>query len=787
MAAPERSSPRTGLLLLALTLAFAGGIGLLLDGSRPSGAEVETSQPAQASPSGEVAELVAPPSPEPSSSPGPLQLSRPSPSPTPSPAPLPQPEFMTLECLVTLDGVPQGGALLRLILPRGEEQRVESDAQGRAVLRLPRNRYARIVPSLPSARLDTAQVELLPQGQALELRALSSQTLLQIGDPLGAFPPGGPEDEDEGFNSDEVFVPTEGDPGVLQVAFSRGAELRGRVVDAGDRPVPGARVYLAPPEGWGGEPLPATSSDAEGRFALQLGAKAALEVEQVLAEVAEGGSGSAQPDRSDVGLAFEPFTIRLEAGQPFHGRVTDLEGRPLEARVSAEVGFLSDEIWRTTCDLEGRFWFGALAERGHWLTATLQVSSKGYAARTVEVSQGSGGTPVEVQLTPLTRCRGHVLSARGEPVAGARVMTLFDPLELGRRYGPANGGPDLDALATNAPLTDARGWFDFETPAGPRLLLVSAEGHGERVVSTSLLEGPLQIRLLPASVVAGTVHTKEGQALDYRLLLLVPTGYEPPQNLYEGTPSEPLRAGPTRALPTREAPTAVSATVAREGRFRFHNVPPGRYDVYGRALVWGSFSPRLVARGVDSGQLDVRAVFEPPPKARLELVTTVGGKPEPNGDCEFLVYDAAGRRLTTARPDSAGKVGIDLWAFGSLVVEGRSYGWRTIQRRLEVRPGETLTLAPFDFDAQVGTVSIWISGDEPYSEVSISGKDPVSGRWVEATYSMSGNDRLLSFPPGPASIRVRAYGGEEVLKVVRREVQVDLAETTTLRVDLSRE
>jgi len=784
VADPDHSSRRSGLLLLPIALIALAGTWFLLDVPDPdptqpaSGSATPTLSPAA------TVRLQAPPRASSSPPAAPTAQSSASASPTSAATPSDAEGAIVVACLVTLDGVPQRGGVLKAVLANGAELRAESDAEGRATLHLPRDRFVRLFPTLPSRGLDRAQVEALAPGQDLELSALSSQTLLQVGDPIGDLPPGGPQEGEDMSLGDEVYLSAESSD-LLWVAFTTGARLSGRVVDAGGRPVSNARVSL----GTSSEGLPGAApalSDNQGRFVLELDPSAAFDLERVLAE-AQGASGEGAPKRIEAAaaFAFEPLTLRLSAGEPLRGRVTDLEGHPLQARVMARVGLFGDEGWNTSCDPEGKFWFGALVPRGHWLDAEVSVRFPGYASRTVQVQQGAGAPPLQIRLTPLARCRGRVLSARGEPVEGASVITVLDPHELERRYGPANGGPDLDVLAGGAPLTDARGGFDFETPAGPRLLLVTAPGHGERVLATSLLEGALEVRLLPAGVIAGSIHTASGEPLDYRLMTLVPAGYSPPRSLYGRAPAPPLEAGPTRALPTAEVPTAVSSTVAREGQFHFQNVPPGRYDVYSRAIVWGSFTPRLVARDVGVGQLDVRAVFEPPPQATLKFVAKARGQLVSVGACEFTVYGAKGERLTTARPGSEGEVEIKLWAFGPLLVEGSGFGVRTIQRRIEVAPSEDRSLEPFEFDTQTGKVAVLVRGEGAFSVVQVEGKDPVSGRWVDASYSMSGENRLLTFPPGPTEIRIQAYGkGEELLKEVLRKVQVRLDSATTLTVDL---
>ena len=698
---------------------------------------------------------------------------------------------------MTLDGEPQAGGVLRVLLADGQELRAQSDARGRATLLLPRDRFARVFPSLPSLGLSEAQVELLEDDEAPELQALSAHTLLEVGSALGEIPPS-PEEEGEeraesslGFGPDEIQVPEDPGQSLLSVAFCSGAELRGRVLDASGHPAPGARVYLGPlsETPTGSKDTPVVRSDDEGRFLLRLGPRAALSVGEVLAESSQG-SGTGEPQRSEVQgrVAFEPLTLRLRPGEALRGRVTDPEGRPLQAQVSASVGLLRDKTWTATCDGAGKFWFGGLVPRGQWLEAELTLRCPGYAPRVVEVSQPPEGPLLELRLTPLARCRGRVLGARGQPLPGARVITVFDPDQLARRYGPANGGPDLDALATSAPQTDAEGWFEFETPAGPRLLVVSAEGYGERVLMTSLQEDSLEVRLQPGGVIAGTVTTREGQPLDYRLLILVPKGYEPPRNQYEPGPAPLVRLtpGPSRTLPTAEVPTAVSSAVAREGRFRFENVPHGRYDIYARDIEWGSFVPRRVAVDVPSGELSARALFEPIPPARLRFTARLQGQLVSLGSVEFAVYAPTGELLTLARPQAGGEVELKLWTFGPLLLEGRGFGLRTIQRRLEVAPGSDQTLEPFDFDDQVGTVEVLLSGTAGFRGFELSGKDPQSGRWITASYSMGGDHRLLTFPPGPAEVRVRGFGrGEEVLKEVVHQVQVRLDAKAKLSIDLS--
>lgn len=717
---------------------------------------------------------------------------RESPSQASGPAPQPAPnasegegEFVELSCLVTLDGRPQAGGVLRCDLGSTQVE-ATSDARGRARLRLPLGRYARLSARLPRAGLDRFQAELREPGdEARGIESLALDYLLVLGDPA----PGAPRPASRAPRpqpgsltfEDEVEVSASPGDGFLELAFSTGALLRGRVLDPAGRPAPGARVYAEPRELEAGARLASAETDEEGRFELRLSAHEALDLAALQAET-PGGAGSERAVASQERLGFEPFTIRLRAGEPLRGWVRDAAGRALPARVLASVDSLSGgSTWATTCDAEGAFWFGGLAPPGDWLEFDLRIGCPGYAPRTVLISRAAGGPPLELVLEQERRCRGRVVSASGAPVEGAELLAIFDPAELPRLYGPARSGFERSARAREAPRSDAQGRFEFQTRAGPRLLVVSAPGHGERVLLTSLMEDELLVQLQPGGAIAGSIQAPEGETLEERLLTLVPRGSQP-----GGSGGLALAPGPTRALESSELPTSGVSTRVREGRFRFQDVPPGRYDLYARILVAGEFVPLLVARNVAAGQEDVSATFAPPPRAELEVQLRVGGLAQAPNDYELRVWSLAGRLLTTGRADPTGKVSLSLRTLGEVLVEGQGYGLSSVRRRVELEAGQRRTMAPFVLEEVEGRVVVEVLGSERFRFHRVQGKDPLLGRWVDASYSMGGEARLLTFPPGTAEVRVQAFGeGETLLREVVRRVEVGAGAGAELSVDLA--
>jgi hypothetical protein len=334
----------------------------------------------------------------------------------------------------------------------------------------------------------------------------------------------------------ELAVPESLEPLAYDVEVAPPLRLSGRVVDARDAPVPGARVRaLARGDRAaleralrGAEVGLATVADAAGAFAFDaVGSDERLTVLALPPAGADGFPGSVAagpgPAPGAGGGEIAGVLVRLARGATLAGRVLGEDGvPPRDAEVvlravhqgaSAPIATLAP----VRTDSAGFFTF-ADAPAG---AVVVQASAPGYRPNAARVELGPAGVAgVEIALAPEFRVTGRVVDADGAGVAGIAVRLALDPESAEAAALAAAGGRGLRSLA----FSDAYGRVAFErltrgswipsvhaadwelAPAEPAPVRVPDER--DRLV--------LEVRATPRpalGVVAGEVWTSDGGEL----------------------------------------------------------------------------------------------------------------------------------------------------------------------------------------------------------------------------------------------------------------------------------
>lgn len=254
--------------------------------------------------------------------------------------------------------------------------------------------------------------------------------------------------------------------------------IRGEVVDARDRPVPGA---------WLAAGMKAARADADGRFVFEPGESVEVEhgaAEELALVVVKEGFLPAHIPKPATGWPAE-LVVRLE-GAPLsiRGRVADSEDRPIEG---VEVWTLGEQRFamlpgkdsnvehahtiesllrgssaHAVTDAQGAFEIGGLMPKDYRLAASHTSTLRSAATGPVR----AGGEAVSIRLPGMDRCArvaGRVLSRTRSPIGGVLVFPfrVLDPGDHSQYPPPSAAGEGR--------LTDAEGRFAFEAICGDDL------------------------------------------------------------------------------------------------------------------------------------------------------------------------------------------------------------------------------------------------------------------------------------------------------------------------------
>jgi len=380
--------------------------------------------------------------------------------------------------------------------------------------------------------------------------------------------------------------------------------LRGRVVDANGRPLPGTSVsvhtierqlatkgllvYMAEQASTVPTALSQVQSDDEGYFAFSA-------VDDGTYSLVARLKGYASGHESDVIVAKARgagvLTIVLGQGGVMTGKVTDAEGKPL---ADAQVIAIRDErrMMRSLVQRE----VALTDEKGRYTIDTLTadqsyrfgVVAKGYAP-VYEVS----GVRVtrEDQEKDFALVKGGNLAGvvtdeqTGKPVEGARIAVYVGPMGFGRR-----NQKDGARAASDLRRSDAKGRFTFEAlnPGAVASAVVQAPGYV--TASFSMWPPPgnqwpdivadetteVTVALKRGGSISGHVSAKEGgEPIQGAEITLMQTGWGAMASMWVGTP------------------TAISGS---DGAYNLVGVLPGKYRML---AVAEGFSPPGGEEGVE--------------------------------------------------------------------------------------------------------------------------------------------------------------------------------------------
>jgi hypothetical protein len=265
--------------------------------------------------------------------------------------------------------------------------------------------------------------------------------------------------------SDQVTL-TPGGEAEIEIVMHAGGALEGRVVDAHNRPVEGARVYVSATRG-SLERAARTAKD--GGFAFS-----ALPRVVTLTASAEGEDQAIARMTVEVPEATrQEVTVQLpEPRRPLAVTVVDAHDWPIAAAQVTASALIADTMLRTTSftDAHG----DALLKQAMGLPLRIEASAPGHAPRAVTVDGSSDA--VRIELAPSETATGTVISARrGDPIEGADV-TLYTDSGVRRARTDAHGAFALRELAPGG------GRLQVTAPgfAGVSLSAVVPDSAGER-------------------------------------------------------------------------------------------------------------------------------------------------------------------------------------------------------------------------------------------------------------------------------------------------------------------
>ena len=576
-------------------------------------------------------------------------------------------------------------------------------------------------------------LEALP-GERFRIHALAPRFL-----PQGGWVPG----RDGGANR----APT--------LALRAAAEVVGKVVDRAEKPLAGVlleAVVLAmeAPLGFSRpEPLASRAlSDAEGRFTL-----GNLHPERDYELIAtRGGFAVAKVATNALGRSRTRNGLRLvlERARPAHGKVVDLEERPVPGAVVMLVPSSVPNSRRAKpltaeTDEAGRFKLVAIPAS----KMDIEAYKQGFAPTRVKgvlVPQGEKSIDLgTLILEPGAAIAGRVIDPEDEPIAEVGLWIMDD----GGRTPPHL----TDRLRTRVPqaVTESSGGYrleDLQAGCSYDLLFRRSGYLPRRIVGVAAPSPkPVVAVLRPASRISGRVVDENDQPVDRARVSL----YEP------DPPPGTVGVGLRRDRGSR------SAVTAGDGRFDLVDLAPGKAVLVARAAGFQP-SPPIRVEIPDAGSLDDLTLV-------LEHGAVIEGRVS-SSDGEPVMSARIRVGSSMARSDAEGFYRVEGVPDGPQDLAIKHVEFEDLAREIEVAPGVNTFDAVLEGGWQVSGQVLEVEG-APVEGAHVQVYSTRFGG-IRRYHAVSDEEGFFSFPRVvDGTYDVEADGRGYALTRIERGLEVD--------------
>jgi hypothetical protein len=559
------------------------------------------------------------------------------------------------------------------------------------------------------------------------------------------------------------------------MVMKKGLTVYGVVLDENGRPLQGATVIQGH-DRWGSPSVPATETDAQGRFCFAN----AKPGELMLTFQAEGYA----PEliALDVNAQTRLLEVRLAKAHTIRGRVLDKEGRPIAgAWVGADTWRGHRSIkWETETDAQGRFlWSNAPPDEVKFcITKEGFVRNSTYSLKPSEEEQ-------IVTLLPPQRIHGTVVDAdTGQPVTRFKTILGVACGDDGHAFwdGPrpsvafTNGRYEIEIYSEPSCVSYVETIVNWQkmittnTVSQGHVVRVEADGY-QPAVSRAFKtdEGTLVVdfKLKKAGRLTGVIRLPNGSPAVGADVALAWTGSG--VHLSDGR------------LIKSEMGQAVVATAGTDGSF---SLPVERETFTLVAVHDGGFA------AIPSDALNVPVQITLQPWGRVEGTFFVGTKPMSNQEIR-MNYVPMGARIRTVynavSTDESSHFAFDRVRPGVVILYPSAMS-------LEVKPGETVTVAlggtgqpvigrlvaPAGFENQID----WVGLSPHVSTVIPLSKFPE--QWSTMTQEEKNQWRLMEMHPYPMVISADGSFRVEDVSSGTYEVQISLTEPLSNGVSIVR-